>query len=234
MVHQLTCMFSLIVSDYGLFSQDDDPSKGKWLEPARTLDFYPLKSGVSNNLLLLLIILLLDSVLSFISYSACAISRILQYQRHLSWLHWHMCSHLVTSDLYCKMEFYIQVYSAGLDFSGRNLGTNWSLSFQIWSPKYFSQKLEKLKVTNEKNLIVLMTPAVATSSSALYLLMTTRQYFNVDPHVIAMMMHKNECKGTYSRIKSIFPGLVLSVQVIYISIVYLFKSYFVKCRNNFM
>lgn len=41
-------MFFLIVSDYGLFSQDDDPSKGKWLEPARTLDFYPLKSGVSN------------------------------------------------------------------------------------------------------------------------------------------------------------------------------------------
>ena len=38
----------LLVSDYGLFSQDDDPSKGKWLEPARTLDFYPLKSGVSN------------------------------------------------------------------------------------------------------------------------------------------------------------------------------------------
>ncbi|XP_020615506.1 talin-2-like [Orbicella faveolata] len=33
------------ISDYGLFSQDDDPSKGKWLEPARTLDFYPLKSG---------------------------------------------------------------------------------------------------------------------------------------------------------------------------------------------
>lgn len=33
------------ISDYGLFSQDDDPSKGKWLEPARPLNFYPLKSG---------------------------------------------------------------------------------------------------------------------------------------------------------------------------------------------
>ncbi|KAL9985699.1 hypothetical protein ACROYT_G008133 [Oculina patagonica] len=33
------------ISDYGLFKQDDDPAKGKWLEPARTLDFYPLKSG---------------------------------------------------------------------------------------------------------------------------------------------------------------------------------------------
>jgi len=41
-------VLSRVVSDYGLFSQDDDPSKGKWLEPARTLDFYPLKSGVSN------------------------------------------------------------------------------------------------------------------------------------------------------------------------------------------
>ena len=45
MVHHVN---ALVVSDYGLFSQDDDPSKGKWLEPARTLDFYPLKSGVSN------------------------------------------------------------------------------------------------------------------------------------------------------------------------------------------
>ena len=102
------------------------------------------------------------------------------------------------------MEFYIQVYSAGLDFSGKKpWDYNWSLSFSIWSPKYFSEKHEKL-VTNEKNLIALVTPAVATSSSALYLLMTTRQYFNVDLHVIAMMMHKNECKGTYSKIKSIF------------------------------
>ena len=40
--------FVHIVSDYGLFSQDDDPSKGKWLEPARTLNFYPLKNGVSG------------------------------------------------------------------------------------------------------------------------------------------------------------------------------------------
>ena len=40
--------FVYIVSDYGLFSQDDDPSKGKWLEPARTLNFYPLKNGVSG------------------------------------------------------------------------------------------------------------------------------------------------------------------------------------------
>ncbi|XP_073240951.1 talin-like [Porites lutea] len=33
------------ISEYGLFWQDDDPSKGKWLEPARALNFYPLKSG---------------------------------------------------------------------------------------------------------------------------------------------------------------------------------------------
>lgn len=33
------------ISDYGLFCQDDDPYKGKWLDPARQLDFYPLKSG---------------------------------------------------------------------------------------------------------------------------------------------------------------------------------------------
>ena len=38
-----------VVSDYGLFRQDDDPSKGKWLEPARALNFYPLKSGVSTQ-----------------------------------------------------------------------------------------------------------------------------------------------------------------------------------------
>ena len=38
------------VAEYGLFSQDDDPSKGKWLEPARALNFYPLKSGVSSKL----------------------------------------------------------------------------------------------------------------------------------------------------------------------------------------
>ena len=43
----------VLVSDYGLFCQDDDPSKGKWLEPARTLDFYPLKSGVGLHVYLL-------------------------------------------------------------------------------------------------------------------------------------------------------------------------------------
>ena len=35
------------VTDYGLYRYIDDPKKGTWLEPARALDFYPLKNGVS-------------------------------------------------------------------------------------------------------------------------------------------------------------------------------------------
>ena len=37
------------VSDFGLFLKDDDPVKGKWLEPARQLMFYPLNNGVSSS-----------------------------------------------------------------------------------------------------------------------------------------------------------------------------------------
>ena len=44
----VSCVFSFIsVGDYGLFRRDDDPVKGKWLEPARPLNFYPLNNGVS-------------------------------------------------------------------------------------------------------------------------------------------------------------------------------------------
>lgn len=66
-------MFSLVVSDYGLFSQDDDPSKGKWLEPARTLDFYPLKSGVSNYYCLISRILVSVSVYNFYIHCTCTV-----------------------------------------------------------------------------------------------------------------------------------------------------------------
>jgi talin len=32
-------------SEYGLFSPDEDPTKGRWLEQGRTLDYYHLKNG---------------------------------------------------------------------------------------------------------------------------------------------------------------------------------------------
>uniref|UniRef100_A0A1X7VGP0 FERM domain-containing protein n=1 Tax=Amphimedon queenslandica TaxID=400682 RepID=A0A1X7VGP0_AMPQE len=32
-------------SEYGLFNPDDDPTKGRWLEQGRTLDYYHLKNG---------------------------------------------------------------------------------------------------------------------------------------------------------------------------------------------
>ena len=33
--------------EYGLFKPDEDPTKGRWLEAGRTLEYYHLKSGVS-------------------------------------------------------------------------------------------------------------------------------------------------------------------------------------------
>lgn len=34
--------------DYGLFLTDDDPKKGVWLEPGRSLEYYLLRNGVSG------------------------------------------------------------------------------------------------------------------------------------------------------------------------------------------
>ncbi len=33
-------------NEYGLFKPDEDPTKGRWLEQGRTLEYYHLKSGV--------------------------------------------------------------------------------------------------------------------------------------------------------------------------------------------
>ena len=35
------------VSDYGLYQTDEDPRKGRWLDPNRQLEFYLLRNGVS-------------------------------------------------------------------------------------------------------------------------------------------------------------------------------------------
>ena len=35
--------------EYGLFKPDEDPTKGRWLEAGRTLEYYHLKSGVSQR-----------------------------------------------------------------------------------------------------------------------------------------------------------------------------------------
>jgi hypothetical protein len=42
------------VKDYGLFLTDEDPKKGVWLEPARSLEYYLLRNGVSYSTLFLL------------------------------------------------------------------------------------------------------------------------------------------------------------------------------------
>ena len=34
-------------NEYGLFRPDEDPTKGRWLEQGRTLEYYHLKDGVS-------------------------------------------------------------------------------------------------------------------------------------------------------------------------------------------
>ena len=36
--------------DYGLFLTDEDPKKGVWLEPGRSLEYYLLRNGVSIEL----------------------------------------------------------------------------------------------------------------------------------------------------------------------------------------
>ena len=37
-------------NQYGLFQHDEDPKKGFWLEPGRTLDHYLLRDNVSTLL----------------------------------------------------------------------------------------------------------------------------------------------------------------------------------------
>ena len=36
-------------NQYGLFQHDEDPKKGFWLEPGRTLDHYLLRDNVSTT-----------------------------------------------------------------------------------------------------------------------------------------------------------------------------------------
>ncbi|KAF8776988.1 Talin-2 like protein [Argiope bruennichi] len=36
--------------NYGLFLADEDPKKGVWLEPGRSLEYYLLRNGVPNPL----------------------------------------------------------------------------------------------------------------------------------------------------------------------------------------
>ena len=35
--------------EFGLFKPDEDPTKGRWLETGRTLEYYHLKSGVRKE-----------------------------------------------------------------------------------------------------------------------------------------------------------------------------------------
>ena len=35
----------LLANEFGLFKPDEDPTKGRWLEQGRTLEYYDLKSG---------------------------------------------------------------------------------------------------------------------------------------------------------------------------------------------
>ena len=36
-------------NEYGLFKPDEDPTKGRWLEQGRILEYYHLKSGVCHT-----------------------------------------------------------------------------------------------------------------------------------------------------------------------------------------
>lgn len=42
----LLILLFILANEYGLFSPDEDPAKGRWLEQGRTLEYYHLKSGV--------------------------------------------------------------------------------------------------------------------------------------------------------------------------------------------
>ncbi len=38
-----------VANEFGLFKPDEDPTKGRWLEQGRTLEYYGLKSGVRGK-----------------------------------------------------------------------------------------------------------------------------------------------------------------------------------------
>ena len=38
-------LFCSLANEFGLFKPDEDPTKGRWLEQGRTLEYYDLKSG---------------------------------------------------------------------------------------------------------------------------------------------------------------------------------------------
>ena len=42
----LLILLLILANEYGLFSPDEDPTKGRWLEQGRTLEYYHLKNGV--------------------------------------------------------------------------------------------------------------------------------------------------------------------------------------------
>lgn len=48
-------IFILLANEYGLFRPDEDPTKGRWLEQGRTLEYYHLKDGVSCLCVLVLV-----------------------------------------------------------------------------------------------------------------------------------------------------------------------------------
>ena len=56
---RLACMTSSYLpytaDSYGLFLPSEDLSRGVWLQPGRTLEYYGLKTGVSVSLLICLI-----------------------------------------------------------------------------------------------------------------------------------------------------------------------------------
>ena len=45
-VHCMYLLLLLTANEYGLFNPDEDPTKGRWLEQGRTLEYYHLKTGV--------------------------------------------------------------------------------------------------------------------------------------------------------------------------------------------
>ena len=47
--------FIFVAKDFGMFQPDEDPRKGIWLEPGRTLEYYLLKTGVRKAISLILI-----------------------------------------------------------------------------------------------------------------------------------------------------------------------------------
>ena len=49
MIHSCQSLSLSTAQEYGLFKPDEDPTKGRWLEAGRTLEYYHLKSGVRQS-----------------------------------------------------------------------------------------------------------------------------------------------------------------------------------------